>query len=151
MLTYIKFDEVNPNEFMALLNNPKNRTHLIAHDIFTLDSAKAWINSKIEVNSILGCKVRAIFYKNELVGWCAIQLQEEQYEIAIIINDTSWGLGTNVFKDMMKWAKELGHHEVYIHFLHTRPNYKFLEKIAKNVYKTELLNNKFTTYELEVK
>ncbi len=62
-----------------------------------------------------------------------------------------WGLGKVIFKDIMYWAKELGHREIFIHFLHTRPDYKFLHKIAINVYKTELFGNKFTTYQLAIK
>ena len=52
---------------------------------------------------------------------------------------------------MMVWAKELGHDEIFIHFLHTRPDYKFLTKIAENVYKNDFLGSQFTTYQLNVK
>ena len=61
------------------------------------------------------------------------------------------GLGKKVFYDIMRWAKDLGHDEVFIHFLHTRPEYRFLRKISKDVYESEFLGNKFTTYQLEVK
>jgi len=56
-----------------------------------------------------------------------------------------------VFKDIMLWAKDLGHKEIFIHFLHTRPEYKFLKKIATKVYETNMLGDKFTTYQLAVK
>ncbi|OUS36941.1 GNAT family N-acetyltransferase, partial ['Osedax' symbiont bacterium Rs2_46_30_T18] len=47
-------------------------------------------------------------------------------------------------------AQGFGHDEIYIHFLHTRPQYKFLRKVAKKVYETQLLGNTFTTYQLTV-
>ena len=150
-INYLNFEEINPDDFIPLMNNQNNRKHLIEHDFFTSETIKAWVNSKIEVDATKGCKVRAIVSENELLGWCAIQAEDGKYEIAIIIDDKFWGLGKNIFKEMMKWVKELGHNEVFIHFLHTRPHYKFLKKIAKNVYETELLNNKFITYELRVK
>ncbi|NRB37064.1 MAG: N-acetyltransferase [Pseudomonadales bacterium] len=148
---YLRFNEINPSEFLPLLNSQKIRKHLIEHDLFTIESLTDWMNSKIEINSISGCKVRGIVCEGELAGWCGIQLEDEKYEIAIIIDDRFWGLGKTVFKDMMDWAKELNHDDVYIHFLHTRPNYKFLKKIAVSVYETELLGSKFTSYQLTVR
>jgi len=147
---YLKFNIINPSDFLPLLNSKKIRKYLIEHELFTIETLTAWMNSKIEVDAISGCKVRGIVCENELAGWCGIQLEEGKYELAIIIDDKFWGLGKKIFKDMMCWAKELGHNDVYIHFLHTRPDYKFLNKIAKNVYQDELFGNVFTTYQLTV-
>lgn len=149
-VNYIKFNKINPSDFLPLLNSKKIRKHLIKHDLFTIETLTAWMSSKLEVDATSGCRVRGIVYEGELAGWCGIQLEERKYELAIIIDDKFWGLGKTVFKDMMFWAKELGHNEVYIYFLHTRPDYKFLKKIAKNVYQAELLGNTFTTYQLKV-
>lgn len=150
-IEYVKFSEVNPESFLPLLNKLKIREHLIKHELFDRDSAESWMKSKIEVDANNGCKVRAIKVDNQLIGWCGIQLEEEQYEIAIVIDDNSWGLGIKIFHEIMNWAKSFGHKEVYIHFLHTRPKYKFLQKLSKKVYKSELFGSKFNTYQLEVK
>lgn len=147
---YVRFNEINPNDFLPLLNSEKIRKHLIEHKLFTIDTLTAWMNAKIAVDAISGCKVRGIFCDGELAGWCGIQLEEDKHEIAIIIDDKFWGLGKRVFQDMMYWAKEFEHNEVFIHFLHTRPGYKFLKKMAKDVYETELFHSKFTTYQLVV-
>ena len=147
-LEYIKFSEVNINDLKDLLNKQRIREHLIEHDLFDLDTVSSWIEEKIEVNNIQGCRVRGICSNNALAGWCGIQLEEGKYEIAIVLDDRFWGKGKRIFADMMGWAKELGHNEVYIHLLHTRPEYRFLRKISKNVYETELLGNKFTTYQI---
>ena len=150
-LEYLKFEEVSPHDFLPVLNSPKIRKHLIEHELFTLDSLNDWMASKKDVNSMAGCKVRAICVDGEVAGWCGIQFEGGKYEIAIIIDDKYWGLGKRVFKDMMGWAKEMGHKEVYINFLHTRPDYKFFSKIAKSVVQTELFGCKFTCYQLMVK
>lgn len=147
---YFRFNEINPIDFLPLLNNQKIRKHLIEHELFTIDTLTAWMNSKIEADATLGCKIRGIVCEGELVGWCGIQLEDGKYEIAIIIDDKFWGLGKKVFWDMMHWAKELDLEEVYINFLHTRPDYKFLKNIAKAVYETELYGSKFTSYQLTV-
>jgi hypothetical protein len=150
-IEYIKLSEVNQNDFLLLLNNQKIREHLIVHELFDAVSINAWIKAKIKVDSNNGCRVRAIIFNNQLVGWCGIQLEDEKYEVAIVIDDKFWGLGKNVFHDIMRWAKALGHDEIFIHFLHTRPEYKFLRRISTNVYESELLGSKFTTYQLAVK
>jgi len=148
---YPKFNRIEPSEFLPLLNSEKIRKHLIEHQLFTIDTLITWMQSKIEVDAISGCKVRGIVCNGDLAGWCGIQFEEGEYELAIVIDDKFWGLGKRVFKDLMCWAKELNHDEVCIHFLHTRPEYKFLKKMAKNVYETDFFGNTFTTYQLTVK
>lgn len=153
MLTieYVKFDEVSPEDFLPLLNKLKIREHLIQHGLFDRNTAEAWMQSKMEVDTSLGCKIRAIKLASQLIGWCGIQLADDKYEIAIVIDDNSWGIGVKIFHEIMSWANVLGHKEVYIHFLHTRPKYKFLRKMSKKVYKSELLGCRFNTYQLPVK
>lgn len=150
-IKYVKFNDINPNDFLMLLNSKKNREHLIEHELFDEVTAKSWVKSKIEVDSTQGCRVRAVIYNEQLAGWCGIQLEDDKYEIAIVIDNGFWGLGKKIFSEIMCWAKELGHKDIFIHFLQTRPDYKFLQKIAVNVYETNLFGNKFTTYQLAVK
>ncbi len=150
-IEYVKFGDINPDNFLPLLNKLKIREHLIQHELFDINSTAAWMKSKIEVDASHGCKVRAINLDNQLIGWCGIQFEDGKYEIAIVIDDSSWGLGVKIFHEIMEWAKVIGHKEVYIHFLHTRPKYKFLQKLAKKVYESELFGSKFNTYQLAVK
>lgn len=151
VIEYVKFSDVNPQDFLPLLNKLKIREHLIQHELFDINTTSAWMKSKVEVDGIEGCKVRAINVDNQLVGWCGIQFENDKYEIAIVIDDSSWGLGIKIFHEMMVWAKIIGHKEVYINFLHTRPKYKFLQKRSKKCYESELYGSKFNTYQLEVK
>ena len=150
-IEYLRFNDIEPSDFLPLLNSQKVRKHLIDHELFTVDTLTTWMNSKIEVDATSGCKVRGIVCEGELAGWCGIQFEDEKYEIAIIIDDKYWGLGKKVFQDMMFWAKEFNHAKVYINFLHTSTEYKFLKKIAKSVYETELFGSKFTSYQLQIK
>ena len=149
-IEYIKLSDINPDEFIVLLNKQKTRAHLIEHPLFNQDSVKEWLESKIIIDSSSGCKVRAIINDKQLAGWCGIQLEDNKYELALVIDESYWGLGRQIFEEMMTWAKELGHQTVFIHFLSTRPEYKFLRKISKKVYESELLGSTFTTYELDV-
>ncbi|PCI12145.1 MAG: GNAT family N-acetyltransferase [Thiotrichales bacterium] len=149
-LVYVPFDEIAAADFMKLLNQQKIREHLVEHGLFDAGSIKNWVKGKIEVDRTDGCRVRGIISENTFAGWCGLQLEDGKYEIAIVLDPKHWGIGTAVFSDIMRWAKELGHDEVFIHLLHTRPEYQFLRKIAKRVFESEQLGQKFTTYHLSV-
>ncbi|WP_143187020.1 GNAT family N-acetyltransferase [Microbulbifer donghaiensis] len=108
------------------------------------------MDAKLEVDSTPGCRVRGVLLDNKLVGWCGIQFDNGKYEVAIVIDQKSWGVGRAIFNDLIAWAKEFKHEEVYINFLHTRPRYRFLSKKAKSVTQTEMLGNTFTSYQFSV-
>ncbi|MCO1333344.1 N-acetyltransferase [Microbulbifer sp. OS29] len=149
-LEYRKLNEIEPKKLLSLLNKKTTRQHLVDHAPFNPESIAEWINSKVDTDFRHGCRVRAITIDKQLAGWCGIQLEGQNYEIAIVIEDIYWGLGRPVFFEMMSWAKELGHTIIHIHLLNTRPEYNFLKKIAKKVYQSDILGGKFTTYEIEV-
>ncbi|PIQ25934.1 GNAT family N-acetyltransferase [bacterium (Candidatus Blackallbacteria) CG17_big_fil_post_rev_8_21_14_2_50_48_46] len=150
LIEYLRFDKIDPNEFVPLLNKKSTREHLIAHEKFDTESVAQWMKAKIEVDQIEGCRVRALSVNGVLAGWCAIQSVDTQYEIAIVLDEHYWGIGKKVFGELMQWAQEFGHDKIYIHLLHTRPEYKFLRKMSTNVYESMILGSKFTTYELNL-
>lgn len=149
-IDYLEFDDEFADDFVIVLNRQKIREHLIEHAHFDKHSIKEWMQSKQAMDAKTGCRIRALRHHHKLVGWCGIQLAEDQYEIAIVLDPSVWGIGLKVFNEVMKWAKEFGHKEVIIHLLHTRREYAHLKKIAKKVYYTELSGNQFTTYQLAV-
>ena len=149
-IEYIAMNKVDPGQLLALLNKGRVRTHLMDHQIFDKESLNLWLQDKIEMDSSRGCRVRAIVGDEQCVGWCGIQQDGGEYEIAAVLDDRHWGLGRTIFRELMAWAKELGHQTVSVHFLHTRPEYKFLRKIANSVYENEIMGYKFTTYRLSV-
>lgn len=97
-----------------------------------------------------GCRVRALVIDGALVGWCGIQPDGEGVEIAIVIAKAGWGAGIAIFKEMMGWARSMGHREVLFHLLDTRPAYRFLARRSTRVKKTTLSGRGFTTYYLSV-
>ncbi|EGR2083482.1 N-acetyltransferase [Vibrio cholerae] len=150
-IRYVHLDEIEPEKFLPILNKLSIRKHLVAHDEFDSVSVKYWIKDKLNEDRIEGCKVRAIELDENLVGWCGIQSSELGFEIAMVLDDSCWGLGKQVFKSLMTWSRNYGHEMVYIHLLHTRPEYDFLRRKSHRVFSTKMLGNRFTTYELSVR
>lgn len=149
-IEYLHLSEIDPADFLPLLNKASTREHLIKHELFTVAKVEDWIKAKLAEDNKEGCKVRAIILDHQLVGWCGIQSDDGAYEMAVVIEDRFWGLGKTVFADVMNWAKALGHATVLIHLLKTRPEYKFLRKMASKVYESEVFGSEFLTYELAV-
>ncbi|WP_428634815.1 GNAT family N-acetyltransferase [Sedimenticola sp.] len=149
-ISYLTLDQANPEALMVLLNEPLIRRHLIEHEPFDHGRLMQWVSDKLMIDRTPGCKIRAVTHQGRLAGWCGIQKEQGEYEIAIVLGDAFWGLGREVFRDLMEWAGELGHHEVLIHLLETRREYRFLKKLASVVQQTTIADRQFTTYRLPV-
>ncbi|TCK02656.1 N-acetyltransferase [Marinobacterium mangrovicola] len=149
-IEFHSFKQVSPEDFMEILNEDSLRTHLIDHPYFDSVSVQAWMDEKINVDSIQGCRIRAVYIDGDLAGWCGIQPDDNRFELAIVISQKFWGFGISIFKSLMRWADEIGHKEVLFHLLDSRPEYKALNKMASKVHKTELLGRCFTTYYIPI-
>lgn len=149
-IDYLPLNQVDPDQLLSLLNKERVRSHLMKHQLYGRESLLLWLNDKIKMDSTPGCRIRAVVVDKRCVGWCGIQYDNGDYEIAVVLDDSHWGLGRKIFRDLIAWAKELGHQTVSIHFFHTRPEYKFLRKIAQSVHESQIMDNKFTTYRLSV-
>ena len=149
-ITYPRLDAIDAEELLPLLNSHRVRQHLIAHPLFTLSSLQQWLVEKQHVDATPGCRVRAIALNDELIGWCGIQRENDEYELAVVIGEQGWGVGKAVFLELMDWARAMGHREVAINFFHTRRPYRFLIKRAISVRQVELLGASFTRYQLAV-
>ena len=147
---FINFNNINPDDFLSVVNEHSLRKHLIDHVHFDSVNIREWMNSKIQTESIPGCRIRAVLIDGKLAGWCGIQPDDNGFEIAIVISKQFWGFGISIFKTLMCWAKELGHKEIMFHLLDTRPEYKFLRRKATKIQKTELFGRNFTTYFISV-
>ena len=143
---YLRLEQVDSKELMAVLNEDSVRKHLVDHPYFDVSNIQVWIEDKIHTDAMPGCKVRAVSVGETLAGWCGIQPDDNGFEIAIVISQKFWGYGIPIFKTLKCWASELGHKEVLFHLLDTRREYKTLAKMATKVRHTQLLGRRFTTY-----
>lgn len=149
-IEYLTFNEVDPQNLMAVVNEDSLRAHLVDHPYFDASSIQTWIEDKLKTDAMPGCRVRVVTIDGELAGWCGIQPDDEGFEIAIVISQRFWGPGVPIFKTLMSWAAELGHQEVLFHLLDSRREYKALAKMASKVQQTQLLGRNFTTYHFAV-
>ena len=149
-MKFIPFCEVRAEDFLPLVNDETLRKHLIDHPPFELATVRRWMEEKMAIDALPGCRVRAVLIDGALVGWCGLQPDEEGIEIAIVIARAGWGRGLAIFNEMMGWARSMGHQEVVFHLLGTRPLYKSLARRATRVTKRTLSGHTFTTYYFSV-
>lgn len=149
-LSYVELAELDPEALRILMNKQKTRQHLMDYELFDATTIKSWLQEKAQMDQLVGCRVRGILSDDTLAGWCGIQREGDRYELAIVLDEAFWGAGKRVFTEMMRWAQELGHQEVLIHLLHTRPEFKFLRRMSNRVFTTHMHGNLFTTYQIPV-
>lgn len=149
-IEYSRFDHVETEELLAILNEDSLRTHLIEHPYFDAISLRSWMEDKSEVDSMKGCRVRVVYIGGELAGWCGIQPDDNGFEIAIVLSRQFWGYGRSVFKTLLFWARDLGHGEIVFHLLESRREYKALRSMSTRVHKSTLAGRIFTTYTIAV-
>lgn len=137
-------------QWLKILNHKKVRKHLIPHPQFDELLLQQWISGKVETDSKPGCRIRAIMCNQQLAGWCGIQEDAGEYELAVVVHPHFIGVGLQTYKELMKWSKDFGHRQVLVHFLHTRPLYRFLQKRAISVRHRQLYGQQFTSYTLAV-
>ncbi|VFB10255.1 Uncharacterised protein [Aeromonas salmonicida] len=85
------FGDVSAEDFLPLVNDETVRKHLIDHPPFDAASVRVWMDDKIRIDMLPGCRVRALVIDGALVGWCGIQPDGEGVEIAIVIAKAGWG------------------------------------------------------------
>lgn len=149
-LHYLPLSDIEPDSLLAILNHPHTRTHLIPHPQFNRETLVLWMADKLAIDALPGYRVRAVLRNHTLIGWCGIQPQGHDAELAIVIDHSAWGSGKTIIIDMMDWAKTLGHKRVIIQLLKTRKNYAFLQRLAVGVSDVEWQGHHFTRYELSV-
>ena len=149
-IEYREFGDISAASMATLLNEDSLRTHLIDHPYFDAETVQAWMTEKEEVDSQATCRVRAVLVGGELAGWCGIQPDEVGVELAVVISQRYWGVGVAVFKDMLSWARELGHSQIRFHLLDSRKAYRSLESMASEVTQSQMLGRTFTTYTIPV-
>ena len=147
---FLRFNDMDSEAFIDILNEDAIRAHLIDHPYFDSSSIQEWMEEKVKTDAMPGCRVRAVSIKGELAGWCGIQPDDDGFELAIVLSQKYWGFGKSIFKTIMIWAEELGHKEVLFHLLDSRRQYQSLRKISNRVLKSELLGRNFTTYYISV-
>ncbi|MEO1901127.1 MAG: GNAT family N-acetyltransferase [Alcanivorax sp.] len=149
-LEFVALDRVEPEALLGLMNQEPLRRHLVNHAHFDSAGIRGWVQEKLTVNALPGCRVRAIRVDGNLAGWCGIQPDDHGFELAIVLSHKAWGRGIAVFRTLMDWASEFGHEEVVFHLLDSRPEYRSLARMARKVHESELLGRRFTTYHLAV-
>lgn len=138
-------------EWLALLNSDLVRKHLVRHPHFTPETLKTWLQNKTNEDKRPGCRVRSIHSDGKLVGWCGIQFESNNYELALILSPNYWGHGREVMAQLLTWAQELGHKELLAHLPQTRQQTNALERIfGEPVAVTHIQGHIFNTYRIEI-
>lgn len=149
-MKYQNLTQIDHKLLINLLNKNDVRTFLVDHHMFNEENIFDWINEKTKLDSMQKCYIRAIEIEGNLAGWCGIQPDTPVYEIAVILDKKYWGNGKKIFVHLLNKAKELGHKEVVLNLLGTRPIYKSLEKLSHKIKNRFVYADNFTSYYIKL-
>ena len=123
------------------------REHLTGHELFTVDRVKHWIRTKMRRAPGKACR-EALLVAGLPAG--VLYSLMETDEIAIVIDENQWGLGPRIFRDVMDGPRCSAMRRCSCICCIPGLNTDSLRRIARKVYTTELLGDRYTTYELMV-
>jgi len=151
MIQLKNLDEVNPNELLNVLSNPRIAKHLPLFDP-NIDLAwiENWVKNKLSQWSIPELGPYAILQNNQVVGWGGYQPDEEVAELAIVLIPSAWGIGEEVAKEIeYRWEKFGDGRKRVFYLPHTRNLELISSRLgAKRVGSTEVSGIKFEIFEL---
>ena len=95
------------NQWLDLFNDKRVRKHMpLASEFVDTEWVENWIRHKIESSENSPFKVQSVWINENFAGWAAIQKDEVEYEMAIVLNPTYWGVGIKVFEKLIKDFQE---------------------------------------------
>ena len=120
------------NQWLDLFNDKRVRKHMpLASEFVDTEWVENWIRHKIESSENSPFKVQSVWINENFAGWAAIQKDEVEYEMAIVLNPTYWGVGIKVFEKLIKGFQESKIKENLYVYLPTSRNIKNIAKKFK--------------------
>ena len=95
------------NQWLDLFNDKRVRKHMpLASEFVDTEWVENWIRHKIESSENSPFNVQSVWINENFAGWAAIQKDEVEYEMAIVLNPTYWGVGIKVFEKLIEDFQE---------------------------------------------
>lgn len=102
----LRFDSLllpSIEQWLELFNDKRVQKHMpLASDSVDAIWVENWVRHKFDDSQNSPFKVYSVWLDENFAGWAAIQKDEEDYELAIVLNPTYWGAGLNVFQKLVK-------------------------------------------------
>ena len=90
------------NHWLDLFNNKKVRRHMpLAEVSVDADWINNWINHKVAASENSPFKIHSIWINGNFAGWAGIQVDNEDYELAIVLSPNYWGAGKILFQKLI--------------------------------------------------
>jgi ribosomal-protein-alanine N-acetyltransferase len=123
---------VDKNLIIKLLTHPLVKRHMpLSAESFDEKNYYEFIASKEAIWEKFGFGPYAYFVKNEFVGWGGIQPDEEDFELALVLDPAHWGYGRQLYNDLIHQAfVELNLDSVTILFPPSRTRIKGILKLG---------------------
>ena len=97
-IEFVSFDKIPASKFVELMNTDNVGDYLPLLDgEFTKSDCNAFLASKSEMWKSQGIGPVAILINNDFAGWGGFQLEDGEYDFALILHPDYWGYGRKIF------------------------------------------------------
>ena len=133
----------NKNDAAALYNALKDKRVIkhMASEGFTLESCQSIVEKSSEHWKKYNIGDYAVVCKETetIIGWAGFKFwQEKEFEILLVLSPKYWGLGHNIYLELINMAKnDFKLKKVYVLLPETRKSFRLIQKLGFEFCKKE--------------
>jgi len=104
VIVFLRLSEVALEEVLAMLNEPRKNRHLplAGEEVFTTESAAAWVRAKDGQWESNGYGPWAIRIDGEFAGWGGFQAEENGADFGLVLLPGFWGHGAAIAREALR-------------------------------------------------
>ena len=104
-ITFAPLSTVDPDDLIALMNDPRVRRHLpLAPVVFGPSEYARFIEEKECHWTEHGYGPRAFYVEGAFAGWGGLQAQGEDIDVGLVLHPRYWGLGPGLYAQLTSEA-----------------------------------------------
>ena len=137
-IEFIRLTQVNKKDIIELMNNPKVVKHMpLASSKFDDKAYKKFIEEKETIWKKYGFGPFGFIIDKNFIGWGGLQPEQNDIEIAMVLNPNYWGYGRKIYERIINSA----FHELKLKsiIILLPPSRKHIKGILKLGFKREAL------------
>ena len=104
-VVFKRLPEVDPEDLMALMNDPRVRRHLpLARDHFGPEACARFVAAKERLWVEHGYGPWAFFVDGEFAGWGGLQPGGDEVDLGLVLRPQHWGVGRALYERLVAHA-----------------------------------------------
>lgn len=101
MIRFVRLPEVELDQVVRLVNEPRNARHMPLAGTFTPEETAAWVAAKDAQWETYGYGPWAVLIDGDFAGWGGFQHEANGADLGLVLLPEHWGAGTAITQQML--------------------------------------------------